>query len=134
MSPPASASSSALIQTGHLIVYSATYARTIEQSEYPAHSDYSIATADHKSIEHVANSAGPFDAYPAKVALPPGNYQIRAQYDRGGFVEFSVAIEPRKITIVNLENKQPRDPSLTCEPIRLPDGRAVGWLTISDAG
>jgi hypothetical protein len=115
------------------MVYSATYVRTIEQSEFPAHSDYSIATTEHEVIEHVANSAGPFDADPAKVALPAGKYQIRAQYDGGGFVEFSVAVQPGKTTIVALDNKPPRDAALACEPIRLPDGRAVGWLTMSDA-
>ncbi len=97
------------------------------------HSDYTIATTDHVFVERIANSTGPFNADPANVPLPAGKYQIRAQYDHGGFVEFPVLVEPGKTTLVDLDNEPLRAAALACDTIRLPDGRAVGWRTISDA-
>lgn len=130
--PSGPISPSATPQTGHLLVYSATYVPTFEQSEYPVHTDYTIATAQGEVIEHVANSAGPFKEYPANVTLPSGEYHIHAQYDRGGFVDFSVVIEPGKITTVDLDNEPLRPVGhFVCEPIRLPGGRAVGWSAIT---
>ncbi len=111
-----------------LQVYSATYASTIEQSEYPVHTDYTIET--NRVVEHVRNLSGPFNALPARVTLSPGRYRIKAQYDGGRFVVFPVNIEPDTLTTVNMNNEtlQPgADP--TREPIRLPDGREVGWCT-----
>jgi len=116
------------VRTGKLLVYSATYAPTGEQSEYPVHTDYTIATTQDQVIEHVANASGPFNAYPATVTLPSGEYHVRAQYDRGGFIVFTVEVKPGKTTMVNLNNEplsSAADP--TRQPIRLPDGRTVGW-------
>ena len=115
---------------GLLQVYSATYAPTIEQSEYPVHTDYTIATRDDQVVERVSNLSGPFNAFPARVRLSPGRYRVKAQYDGGKFVVFPVDIEPDRITTVDLNNEatQPgADP--TREPISLPGGRVVGWYT-----
>lgn len=115
--------------SGDLLVYSATYAPTMEQSEYPVHSNYTIATADDKVIRHVANLSGAFVASPAKITLPAGEYHVRAQYDRGGFVVVPVRIESDVTAIVDLNHEfVPSDSVLTREPIRLPGGRVVGWL------
>lgn len=111
-----------------LQVYSATYASSIEQSEYPVHTGYTIETG--RGVEHVRNLSGPFNAFPARVPLSPGRYRIKAQYDGGRFVVFPVDIEQDTLTTVNLNNEtlQPgADP--TREPVRLPDGREVGWWT-----
>jgi hypothetical protein len=89
---------------GKLIVYSVTYAGTVEQSEYPVHTNYTIDTTDDKVIEHVDNRAGSFYSKPATVALSSGKYHIRAQYDRGGFVVVPVVIEAGKTTVVDLES------------------------------
>jgi hypothetical protein len=114
---------------GTLLVYSATYAPTIEQSEYPVHTKYSIATTADMVIKRVPNLAGSFYADPAKVTLPAGAYHVRAQYDHGGFVVIPVCIEPGKTTIVDLSHERlPAGTESTREPIRLPDGRVVGWL------
>ena len=66
---------------GDLVVYSATYAQTLEQSEYPAHTNYTIATPNDKVIEHVSNATGTFNSRPARVSLPAGQYHVRAQYN-----------------------------------------------------
>ena len=101
MQPPAAAHT----PVGNLIVYSATYAPTLEQSEYPAHTDYTIATPDGKVIQRVKNATGSYGSRPAIVSLSPGNYRVRAQYDRGGFVVLAVGIEPGKTTVLDLSGE-----------------------------
>jgi len=117
--------------TGTLIVYSATYAPVVEQSEYPIHTDYTVATLGDHVIERVSNGTGSFFSDPAKVSLPAGEYHVRAQYDRGGFVTIPVVIEAGKITTLDLDSAaMPRGTSPQPEPIRLPDGRVVGWRSV----
>lgn len=118
----------AVANTGNLVVYTATYPSTLEQSEYPVHTGYTIATMDGRRIEWVANATGTFNSNPAEVNLPAGEYRIRAQYDGGAFVDFAVDIEAGKTTTVDLE-AQPLHTAAdsTREPIRLPGGRLVGW-------
>lgn len=90
---------------GNLIVYSASYAPTLEQSEYPAHTDYTIATPGGKVIQHVKNATGSYGSRPAIVSLPPGEYHVRAQYDRGGFVVIAVVIELGKTIVLDLDGE-----------------------------
>jgi hypothetical protein len=92
-------------QTGYLVVYSATYPSTLEQSEYPAHTDYTVATPDDKLIEHVNNATGTFNSRPAKVSLRAGEYHVRAQNKGGRFVTVEVAIEPGKTTVIDLDGE-----------------------------
>jgi hypothetical protein len=91
--------------SGELLVYSATYPQTLEQSEYPAHTDYTIATADDRVIERVSNATGTFASRPARVTLPAGEYHVRAQFKGGRFVTVPVSIEPGKTTIVDLDGE-----------------------------
>ena len=91
--------------SGDLLVYSATYPQTLEQSEYPAHTDYTIATADGHIIERVSNATGTFASRPARVTLPAGEYHVRAQCKGGRFVTVRVVIEPNKTTIVDLDGE-----------------------------
>jgi len=117
--------------TGDLVVYSATFAPTLEEGEYPAHTDYTIATTSDQLIEHVTNRTGSFEKRPATVRLASGDYHVRAQYDRGGFVTIPVVIEAGKITTLDLDSAaMPRGTSPQPEPIRLPDGRVVGWRSV----
>jgi hypothetical protein len=37
--------------------------------------------------------------------LSPGKYQVRAQYDRGGFATITVVIEPGKTTMLDLNGE-----------------------------
>jgi hypothetical protein len=119
--------------TGDLIVYSATYAQTLEQGEYPAHTNYTIATSDDKVIEHVANATGSFASEPARVSLSSGEYHVRAQYDRGGFVIVPVVIEPGKTTVVDLDGEAlPQGRRAPEDTVRLPDGHVVGWRATTE--
>jgi hypothetical protein len=108
---------------GTLVVYSATYASTLEESEYPAHTDYTVATPNDIVIERVSNRTGSFDKRPAEVKLPPGEYHIRAQYSAGGFVTVPLAIATGKTTTVSLDGS-PLPPGET--PIRGADGTVIG--------
>jgi hypothetical protein len=126
---------------GSLVVYSATYPQTLEQSEYPAHTNYTVATVSDQVIEQVANNTGSFGASPAAVQLPCGNYHVRAQYGRGRFVIVPVAIQAGKTTVLDLDGDPvPAGGSLTDrsvarravrgpmgQPIRLPGGEIAGW-------
>jgi len=126
------ATNSPVAASGLLQVFSATYAPTTEQSEYPVHTDYTIETTDDRVLEHVRNLSGSFNAFPARVTLTPGQYHVKAQYDGGKFVVFPVDIAPGRITTVNLDNDTPQsDVDAIREPIRLPGGREVGWCTMN---
>jgi len=119
-------------RNGDLTVYSATYSQTLEQSEYSAHSDYTISTADDHFIEHVTNATGSFNSRPARVSLPAGDYHVRAQYNGGRFVAFIVVIKPDKTTVVDLDGEAlSQGRAAVKEMIRLPDGQVVGWSAIS---
>lgn len=119
--------------TGDLVVYSATYTPTLEEGEYPVHTNYTIATPDDEVVKHVSNRAGPFQAYPATVVLSSGEYHVRAQYDRGGFVVVPVVIAPGKTTIVNLNGGGlPQGKDTANDFVRLPDGHVVGWRATSE--
>jgi hypothetical protein len=120
---------------GRLIVYSATFAPTMEQSEYPRHTSYTIATQNDKVIERVTNAAGSFLSQPATVALPSGEYHVRAQYDRGGFVVVPVVIEAGRTTVVDLDGEAlSQHLDTNSDKVRLPDGHVVGWRAISSPG
>jgi hypothetical protein len=113
---------------GTLVVYSATYASTLEESEYPAHTDYTVATPSDTVLERVSNRTGSFDKRPAPVNLPPGEYHVRAQYNRGGFVTIPVVIETGKITTLSLDGSpMPTDDSPAPVPLYGPGGVVVGW-------
>ena len=120
--------------TGDLVVYTATFVPTLEEGEYPAHTDYTIATTGDRVIEHVTNRTGSFDERPAKVSLASGEYHIRAQYSGGGFVIVPVLIAVGKTTTIDLDGRpMPVGQSSadgSADPVRLPGGRAVGWRTI----
>ena len=115
--------------SGTLVVYSATYPSTLEESEYPAHTDYTVATSSDTVMERVSNRTGSFDKRPASVNLPAGEYHVHAQFSRGGFVTVPVVIQAGKTTTVALDGS-PVPPSETAAPapIRGPDGSLIGWL------
>lgn len=130
-SPVSPQSSLSTGRAGDLLVYSATYVQTLEQGEYPAHTNYTIATPDDKVIEHVSNATGSFSSNPARVSLPSGEYHVRAQYDRGGFIVVPVVIEAGKTTFVDLDGEAlPQGQGAAKEMIRLPDGHVIGWRAI----
>jgi hypothetical protein len=122
----------AALSSGDLLVYSATYAPTLEQSEYPSHTNYTIATSNDKIIEHVTNATGTFNSRPARVSLPAGQYHVRAQYNGGRFVTIPVTIEPSKTTVIDLDGEPiSQGRAAAREMVRLPDGQVVGWSATS---
>lgn len=118
---------------GRLVVYTATYAPVVEESEYPVHTDYTVATLDDRPIQRVGNGTGPFESNPAKVSLPAGEYHVRAQYEGGGFVVVPVVIEPEKTTVVDLDSEAIPQHTDASNMVRLPDGHVVGWRATSPA-
>jgi len=130
--PSASVPSPPSSRNGDLTVYSATYSPTLEQSKYSAHSDYTISTVDDHVIEHVTNATGSFGSRPASVSLPAGDYHVRAQYNGGRFVTFTVVIESDKATVVDLDGETlSQGRAAAKEMVRLPDGQVVGWSATS---
>lgn len=127
--PASAASGWPMGPPGTLVVYSATYPSTLEESEYPAHTDYTVATSSDTVIERVSNRGGSFDKRPASVNLPAGEYHVHAQFSRGGFVTVPVVIQAGKTTTVALDGS-PVPPSETAAPapIHGPDGSLIGWL------
>src|SRR6185312_14573868 len=122
--PVGPAPSFAARRSGKLIVYTATYVPTVEQSEYSVHTNYTVATPTDKVIERIGNATGTFNSKPATVELPSGQYHVRAQYDGGGFVIVPVVIEAGKTTVVDLDGEAlPQHPAdETPDKVRLPDG------------
>ena len=119
--------------SGTLVVYSATYPSTLEESEYPSHTDYTVATANDTVVERVSNRTGSFEKRPASVNLPPGEYHVRAQYSRGGFVTVPVVIETGKITIVSLDGSSiPPSETPAPVPVHGPNGAVVGWQATTE--
>ena len=113
---------------GDLMVYSATFAPTLEEGEYPAHTDYTVATPSDKPLQHIINQTGSFDRRPATISLASGEYHVRAQYQRGGFITVPVIIEAGKTTILDLDGAPASRGS--SDPIRLPNGTVAGWSSI----
>jgi hypothetical protein len=114
---------------GSLLVYSETYAPTVEQSEYPRHTDYTISTMQGARIKRVSNGAGLFASDPLRVSLPPGKYQICAQYTGGAFVTVPIVIEPGKTTVLDLDGEPfPQKSRSPPNAIDNADGRVVGWM------
>lgn len=118
---------------GTLVVYSTTFTPTLEEGEYPAHTDYTIATTSDQPVEQVKNQTGSFDKRPAAISLVSGQYHVRAQYARGGFVIVPVVIWPGKTTTVDLDGgARPQSVSAGVGPIHLPNGDVIGWEAVAD--
>lgn len=130
--PGTAFSSTSNSRNGDLIVYSATYSPTLEQSEYPTHTNYTIATVDGHVIEHVTNATGSFNSRPARVQLPAGKYQVRAQYNGGRFVTFPIVIEPETASVVDLDGEEILAGWVGArQMVRLPGGQVIGWSATS---
>ncbi len=113
---------------GELVVYSATYVSTNEQSEYPTHTDYTLSDESGARLRQVANHSGDFGSDPARVRLPAGRYQVKALVSGGGYVVVPVIIEAGKKTIIDLDGTAlPQNLPADNDVVRLPDGHVVGW-------
>ena len=88
---------------GDLVVYSAPRVSGYAQAEYPAYTDYTIYTQEGKVLSRIDNSTGSFNGYPARVALQPGEYRVKALEAGGRYAIVPVIIEAGETTVVSLD-------------------------------
>ena len=94
------------------------------------HGDYKILSEEGKFLKTVHNDSGTALEGPVRVYLPAGSYRVVAPANGYGTVTVSVLIEADRTTIVHLDGGGSwpnRAAMLQFDPIRLPDGRIVGW-------
>ena len=73
---------------------------------YYPHSDYRLYTTDGHFIKTIHNSISRNDETPERVALPSGQYIVRAISEIDGPVEVPVTIATGRTTVVNLESSR----------------------------
>jgi hypothetical protein len=119
---------------GALVVYSAfeTHANFYSTSPYRRiYTDYKVLYPNGELVQIVHNDPGGIADAPVAVTLPSGNYRVMAQANKYGMVTVPIVIAAGEITAVHLEggaNSWPDRPALEASnPVRLPDGRIVGW-------
>jgi hypothetical protein len=114
---------------GELQVFSKMVGRS--EGNNPAwyqHTDYYIYDLHGKLVKHIHNTVGHYAKAPCLVALPAGNYLVKAKAKNYFWVDVPVTIEDGKTTDIHLETtwKVPSDAS-TNDVVYLPDGYPVGW-------
>ena len=125
---PAHALSAPAAHDGTLIVYSVLESASVEQSEYPVHSPYTLLTEEGKLLLHVGNRSGAFAANPQALSLAAGRYRVRALAPGGGEVIVPLIIESDRTTVVRLDGSALAQRGAEAAPVvRLPDGHVVGY-------
>jgi hypothetical protein len=124
---PAPAGISTTMGNGQLEVYSALSGRTEGNNpSWRQHSDYYIYDNQGKRLQLVDNAAGHYASSPRTVALPAGNYIVKARAKGALWTKTPVVIEPGEITRVHLDGQwQPE--ADTSQLVYGPDGYPVGW-------
>ncbi len=98
------ASASINQKTGTLVVFTETYPVEDGGTFYYPHRPYEVLTTDRELVARVSNHLSINDESPARVPLSPGTYLIRPESASGTQKEFFVAIEPQKLTKLNVGN------------------------------
>jgi len=117
---------------GSLVVFSALDPNAHFNS-LPYHlfySDYKILSAEGKLLRNVHNDSGKALEGPVSVTLPAGSYQVVAPANGYGTVTVTVLVEANRTTTLHLDGGGSwpnRASMLESNPIRLPDGRIIGW-------
>ncbi len=114
---------------GYLRVYSATETHEIgENTYYYPHTGYKILGKAGKLWKYVPNHTANEDESPTWVAVPVGNYIVKAQSDLYAVVDVPVVIQEDQITVLHLDSgwRPPGNVSHD-EIVYLPNGVAVGW-------
>jgi hypothetical protein len=121
------------------------FSRLVEQSDdqnqgsddplWYQHTDYRIYNLHGKLVKRVDNTSGHYDQAPRRVALPAGQYLVKAQAQDYLQVEVPVTIEAGRTTRVHLDNnwKLPASTSKR-ELVSTPNGIPVGWRAESTKG
>jgi hypothetical protein len=117
---------------GTLVVFSAFDPQAdFDDLPYLRHySDYKITDQDGKRLQRVHNAESASMEGPKQVQLPAGAYHVLARANVYGIVTVPVIIRAGQVTTVHLEGGaswQNRAQLTQSDPVRLPDGRIVGW-------
>lgn len=130
---PAPASSAANPTYGQLTVNSA-YNVNAPPPSVPdyirIHTDYDILTADGRLFQKVHNTTGTWGQDAVPVALPAGSYRVVARVKGYGVMTIPIVIRAREMTFLHLEGSTNwnEDKALaSSNPVRLPNGRIIGW-------
>ncbi len=125
---------------GSLVVFSAyeAHANFSDTSPYQRHyTDYKVLSTSGQLVQAVHNDPSNLFDGPATVKLPAGSYRVIAQSNGYGEVTVPVLVAGGQTTVVHLEgggNQWPDRAALTAaNPVRLPDGRIVGWRAVAQA-
>src|ERR1051325_4606775 len=124
------------IANGSLVVFSAYDVHghfSSTDTRRRRHTDYKILSEDGKHLQTVHNDSGTLLEGPIPVSLPPGAYRIVARANGYGVVTLPVVLEANRVTEVHLEGGGSwgnRTTLKETEPVRLPDGRVVGWRAV----
>jgi hypothetical protein len=125
--------------TGELQVFSSLTEQSDDQnqgSEDPVwrqHTDYRIYSLQGKLVKRVDNTIGHFEEAPRRVALPAGQYLVKAQAMDYLWVEVPVTIERGRTTRVHLDDnwKLSADTPKN-ELVSMPNGKPAGWRAEGD--
>ena len=92
------------------------------------HTDYRVYDLHGKLVKDVSNANGHYGRAPRRVALPAGEYLVKAQAKDYLQVEVPVTIERGRTTRVHLDdNWKPPAGTPSGQLVSLPDGTPVGW-------
>jgi hypothetical protein len=125
---PASATS---LANGLLVVFSAPDP-SAHFSGVPYHlyyTDYKINSSDGTLLKEIRNDSGSTIEGPAKIELPPGNYQVVARASGYGLITVPVVIVAHHATTVHLDGSPYGSSSRELDAkntVRLPNGQIVG--------
>ena len=113
---------------GQLVVYSALEVADAVSSDFPTHAGYDIYSTEGKLLQRVDNRSGSFYQMPAAVALPPGEYLIKAPATNRGLVTVPVIIKANETTTLDLASTHFRQhkPTGAGQWVRLPTGEVIG--------
>jgi len=116
---------------GQLVVYSTEEVVNAVASDFPTHAGYEIDDANGKLIRRVDNRSGSFYQTPVSVALPPGEYKVKAPATNYGIVTVSVIIKENETTTLDLDGAHFRQhkPTGAGQWVRLPTGEVIGMRT-----
>jgi hypothetical protein len=131
---PNPARSQRMTATGELQVFSALEEESDNQNQgstdpvWYQHADYSVYDAHGKPIARVDNTVGHYQQSPRRLALPPGQYLVRAPAKDYPQVEVPVTIQRGRLTRVHLDDKWQLPPATPkTELVSTPRDEPVGW-------
>jgi hypothetical protein len=94
------------------------------------YTDYTILSQDGKLLQKVPNNPNSSLPGPTKVELAAGTYRVMARANGYGTVTVPVVVAAHQTTTLHLEGAggwRNRAALAQTNPVRLPDGRIVGW-------